>query len=392
MQFFTELPQNPDFPQLEKEIMGWWEQNDILNKYLHRNHKSERTFSFIDGPITANAPMGVHHARGRTLKDVFQRFKNLQGYAQRFQNGFDCQGLWVEVEVEKDAGFNSKKDIVNFGIDKFTTACIDRVNKFSLVQTEQSKRLGMFMDWENSYYTNSKNNNLYIWHFLKIIHQNGWLDLRKSATTWCPRCETGLSQHEQADGYKDITDTSVYVYFKLKDRDNEYVLAWTTTPWTLTANILLAINTQYSYVKAKHDNKIVYLAQDATDRLGLTDYQKIEAKDLLNLKYESLFDLPCQKSVDHFITDWKDVTPQEGTGVVHIAPGCGQEDYELGKKLGVPIPSPLNEQGYFMDNYGEFSGKYAHSVKELVFAKLKSIGSFFKTEEITHRYPPLLAL
>ncbi len=388
MPYFSELPQNPNFPELEKEIMQWWEQNDILNKYLHRNDKSDKTFSFIDGPITANAPMGVHHARGRTLKDVFQRFKNLQGYNQRFQNGFDCQGLWVEVEVEKDAGFNSKKDIQNFGLDNFTNACLARIDKYSAVQTEQSKRLGYFMDWENSYYTNSKENNLYIWHFLKIVHQKGWLDLRKSATTWCPRCETGLSQHEQADGYKDITDTSVYVYFKLKDRQNEYVLAWTTTPWTLTANVLLAINTEYPYVKAKVDDKIVYLAKDAADRLDLTDYENIDAKSLLNLKYESLFnELDCQKGVDHFITDWKNVTPQDGTGVVHIAPGCGQEDFELGKKLGVPMPSPLNEQGHFTNDYGEFSGKYAHGVKDLVFDKLKSIGTFFKTEEITHRYP-----
>ncbi|MFA7301035.1 MAG: isoleucine--tRNA ligase [Candidatus Shapirobacteria bacterium] len=387
MSYFSELPQNPDFPQLEKEIMQWWEQNDILNKYLHRNDQSEKTFSFIDGPITANAPMGVHHARGRTLKDVFQRFKNLQGYAQRFQNGFDCQGLWVEVEVEKDAGFNSKKDIQNFGLDNFTNACLARIDKFSTVQTIQSKRLGYFMDWENSYYTNSKENNLYIWHFLKIVHQKGWLDLRKSATTWCPRCETGLSQHEQADGYKDITDTSVYVYFKLKDKTNEYILAWTTTPWTLTANVLLAINTEYPYVKANYEGKVVYLAKDAANRLGLTDYEQIDSKSLLNLKYESLFDLPYQEGVDHFVTDWKDVTPEDGTGVVHIAPGCGQEDYELGKKLGVPMPSPLNEQGHFSDNYGEFSGKYAHGVKEMVFDKLKSIGAFFKTEEITHRYP-----
>ena len=122
------------------------------------------------------------------------------------------------------------------------------------------------MNWENSYYTNSKENNFYIWHFLKIIQQKGWLIKKKSATTWCPRCETGLSQHEQADGYKDITDVSVYVYFKLKDKENEYILAWTTTPWTLTANILLAINTEYSYVKAKSEDKIVYLAKDAADK------------------------------------------------------------------------------------------------------------------------------
>lgn len=388
MPHFTELPQNPDFPKLEHEIMTWWEQNDILNKYLHRNDNSNKTFSFIDGPITANAPMGVHHARGRTLKDVFQRFKNLQGYNQRFQNGFDCQGLWVEVEVEKDAGFNSKKDIQNFGLDNFTNACLARIDKFSAVQTEQSKRLGYFMDWENSYYTNSKNNNLYIWHFLKVVKEKGWLDLRKSATTWCPRCETGLSQHEQADGYKDITDTSVYVYFKLSDRENEYILAWTTTPWTLTANVLLAINTDYPYVKANNDGKIVYLAKDAADRLGFTDYENVDAKTLLNLKYESLFsDLDCQKDINHYITDWSDVTPADGTGVVHIAPGCGQEDFELGKKLGAPMPSPLNEQGHFIDNYGEFSGFYAHAVKDMVFEKLKSIGAFYKTEEINHRYP-----
>jgi isoleucyl-tRNA synthetase len=387
MPYFSDLPQNPNFPELENEIMTWWEQNDILNKYLHRNDQSEKTFSFIDGPITANAPMGVHHARGRTLKDVFQRFKNLQGYNQRFQNGFDCQGLWVEVEVEKENNFNSKKDIINFGLEKFTTVCIDRVNKYSLVQSKQSQRLGMFMDWDNSYYTNSKENNLYIWHFLKIVQQKGWLIKKKSATTWCPRCETGLSQHEQADGYKDITDTSVYVYFKLKDRDNEYVLAWTTTPWTLTANVLLAINTDYPYVKANNDGKIIYLAKEAANRLGLTDYQEIDAKLLLNYKYESLFDLPCQKEITHFITDWKDVIPQDGTGVVHIAPGCGEQDFELGKKLGVPMPSPLDERGHFADNYNEFSSLYAHAVKDLVFEKLKTIGAFFKTEEITHRYP-----
>src|SRR3989339_1966832 len=151
MAYFKDVTQNPDFVQMEKDLLVWWEQHDIVNQYLHKNDTSPKNFSFIDGPITANGPMGVHHARGRTLKDLFQRYKNAQGFRQRFQNGFDCQGLWVEVEVEKENGFNSKKDIQDFGLDKFTNACLDRVNKFSLVQTEQSKRLGMFMDWDNSY-------------------------------------------------------------------------------------------------------------------------------------------------------------------------------------------------------------------------------------------------
>ncbi len=386
MAFFKDLPQNPNFPELETQILNWWYSQDIVSQYLHRNDESSQTFSFIDGPITANNPMGVHHARGRTLKDLFQRFKNAQGFAQRFQNGFDCQGLWVEVEVEKEAGFNSKKDIQNFGLENFTKTCLARIDKYSQIQTEQSKRLGMFMDWENSYYTNSRTNNLYIWHFLQIVHQKGWLIKKKSATTWCPRCETGLSQHEEADGYQEDTDTSVFLKFKLKNRQ-EYVLAWTTTPWTLSANVLLAINTNFEYVCANLDGQKVYLGKNAADRLGLTDYQIIDPKSLLNLEYESLYDIPAQKNVKHYLTDWEMVSDTDGSGVVHIAPGCGQEDFELGKKLNADALAPLDESGHFLEGYGELSGKYAHDVAPMVFDYLKSIGSLFKTESITHRYP-----
>lgn len=385
--FFPDLPSQPNFPELEKETLKWWIENDIVNQYLHRNDNSDQVFSFIDGPITANGSMGVHHARGRTLKDLFQRYKNSQGFAQRFQNGFDCQGLWVEVEVEKDQGFNSKKDIQDFGLDKFTSACVSRVNKFSHIQTEQSKRLGMFMNWDNSYYTNSPENNLYIWHFLKIVHEKGWLVKKKSATTWCPRCETGLSQHEEADGYKDITDTSVYLKFKLKNRDNEYVLAWTTTPWTLSANVLLAINTDFQYVKAQHEGQILYLAKQSAERLGLNNYKPYNPQDLLGLEYESLYQIPAQENVKHYITNWELVSPEEGTGVVHIAPGCGQEDFELGKSLNADMIAPLDETGHFLPGYGELSGQYAHDVAPMVFTYLENHQLLFKTESITHRYP-----
>jgi isoleucyl-tRNA synthetase len=384
---FQPVPPQLDFVKQEQDILNWWYQQGLIQAYLNRNQQSSQTFSFIDGPITANNPMGVHHARGRTLKDVFQRYKNSQGFKQRFQNGFDCQGLWVEVEVEKDAGFNSKKDILDFGLDKFTNTCVARVNKFAGIQTEQSKRLGMFMDWENSYYTMSETNNLYIWHFLKKVQQNGWLYQEKSATTWCPRCETGLSQHEQADGYKDITDTSVYLKFALKNRPHEFVLAWTTTPWTLSANVLLAINTNFEYVKAKLGDDFVYLARQAADRLGLTDYTQINPHDLLNLEYESLYHIPAQEGVKHYITNWDLVDPVEGTGVVHIAPGCGQEDFELGKQLGSAMIAPLNEQGFFVQGFGDLTGHYAHDVAPTVFEYLQSIGALYKTESITHRYP-----
>jgi isoleucyl-tRNA synthetase len=387
MSSFKELPSLPDFPKLEQEILDLWNQHDLVQKYLHKNDDSKETFSFIDGPITANAPMGVHHARGRTLKDVIQRYKNSQGFEQRFQNGFDCQGLWVEVEVEKENSFNCKKDIIDCGLDKFTSSCLSRVDKFSKIQTEQSKRLGMFMDWENSYYTNSKTNNLYIWHFLKIVQQKGWLVKNKSATTWCPRCETGLSQHEEADGYKEVTEESVYLKFKLANKKNEYILVWTTTPWTLSANVLLAINPKFKYVKAKVDGDTLYLAKLSADRLGITDYEVIDTKSLIDAEYKSLYKIPAQENIKHSIVSWGIVDPNEGTGVVHVAPGCGQEDYELGKKLKSAMIAPLDQRGYFIKGFGDLTGLYAHKVKNIVFDYLKKNNLFFKTESITHRYP-----
>lgn len=384
---FKPTSSRPEFVKLEKKLLAWWYKSGLVKKYLSRNKASSRRFSFIDGPITANNPMGVHHAWGRTLKDLFQRYKNMRGFKQRFQNGFDCQGLWVEVEVEKEAGFNSKKDIEKFGVGKFTNACKARVDKYADIQTEQSKRLGMFMDWENSYFTNSETNNLYIWHFLKIVHQKGWLYKDKSSATWCPRCETGLSQHEQADGYQEISDISVYLKFKLKNRQDEYLLVWTTTPWTLAANVLLAINTKFTYVKVKDNNETLYLAEDSAKRLGFKNRQRIEAKNLLGLEYESLYDFPTQKGIEHKIVEWDLVDPAEGTGVVHVAPGCGQEDYELGKELGVAMISPLDERGCFVAGFGDLSGRYAHDVSHQVIEYLKRKGVLFKTETVRHRYP-----
>jgi len=376
-----------DFVDMEKKVMELWKEQDIEKKYIEKNKGVKEKFSFIDGPMTANNPMGVHHAWGRTYKDVVQRYKNMQGYEQRFQNGFDCQGLWVEVEVEKELGFNSKKDILDYGMDKFTESCVARVNHFAGVQIEQSKRLGMFMDWDNSYYTMSKTNNLYIWYFLKKCWEKGLIYKNKSATTWCPRCETGLSQHEQAEGYKMITDTSVYLFFKLTDRKNEYVLAWTTTPWTLSANVLLAVNPELEYVKTNIDGKTVYLGAEAAKRLNLHDVKSVDVKKLVGEHYDSLYDFESQKGIEHKIVEWELVDAKSGSGVVHIAPGCGQEDYELGKKLGTPAISPIDSTGNFMEGYGELTGKCAHDVSDIVIGYLQKEGLLFKTEEYEHSYP-----
>ena len=379
---------NVDTAKVEQEVMKFWNEKGILQKYLTRNVGAKEKFSFIDGPITANNAMGIHHAWGRTYKDIVQRYKNMQGFEQRFQNGFDCQGLWVEVEVEKELGFNSKKDILDYGLGNFTKKCIERVKKFSGIQTEQSKRLGMFMDWDNSYYTMSKENNLYIWDFLKKCHEKGLLYKHKSATTWCPRCETGLSQHEQADGYKMVTDIALYVFFKLKCEEDSYVLAWTTTPWTLSANVLLAVNPTLQYVKTNIDGKRVYLGLDAAKRLNISEYEEVDVKkELVGKEYESLFDIPAQENVKHSIVEWDLVEATSGSEVVHIAPGCGQEDYELGLKLGAEMISPIDSAGKFTKGYGDLDGLYAHDVAPMVIEKLEKEGLLYKKEEYEHSYP-----
>ena len=239
---FPPLDDKPDHPALERDVLAWWEEKGVFERLQAKNHGGA-TFSFIDGPITANNPMGVHHAWGRTLKDVFQRYKALCGFDQRYQNGFDCQGLWVEVEVEKSLGLNSKREIEEYGLAEFAARCKERVANFAEVITQQSIRLGMWMDWDDDYYTFSDTNIEYIWRFLKEVHGRGWLYKGHRSTQWCPRCGTSLSQHEQAgeDKYRELEHPSLYVRFPLLDRAGESLAVWTTTPWTLPANVAAAV-------------------------------------------------------------------------------------------------------------------------------------------------------
>ena len=252
-----------DFLKMEKEIFEWWNKNQIMQKYLDRNTGASKTFSFIDGPITANNPMGAHHAWGRSYKDLFQRFKAMQGFDQRFQNGFDGQGLWIEVEVEKELGLGSKREIEAFGIDKFVNLCKERVRKFSEIITNQSIRLGYWMHWDNSYHTMSDENNYTIWKFLKECHNRGWIYEGNDVMPWCPRCGTGLSQHEiVTEGYKEIQHPGLYVKFPLIEETSEFLLVWTTTPWTLPSNVAAAVNPEKIYSKVAQNDQIFFVAKD----------------------------------------------------------------------------------------------------------------------------------
>src|SRR5688500_8172720 len=212
---FKQVPNKVDFIQQEHETLAFWKESNAFEK-SRELRKGKPTWSFIDGPITANNPMGVHHAWGRSYKDLYNRFWTMRGRKLRYQNGFDCQGLWIEVEVEKELGFTSKRDIETYGVAEFVEACKERVERFAGIQTEQSKRLGYWMDWDNSYYTNSDENNYTIWAFLKKCWERGWIYKGKDTMPWCPRCGTGISQHEiVTEGYQDITHRSVYLKFPI---------------------------------------------------------------------------------------------------------------------------------------------------------------------------------
>lgn len=455
-------PNEIDFIQLEHQTLKFWEEIDAFNT-LRSLHKGNPPWSFIDGPITANNPMGVHHGWGRTYKDLFNRYWAMKGRELRYQNGFDCQGLWVEVEVEKEKGFKSKKDIESYGLAKFVRECKARVLRFAAVQTEQSIRLGYWMDWNQpdflrdladklledplqeitvpgpkgpvtdtverivgrlglqelggSYFTFSNENNYMIWTFLKKTWEKGWLYRGADVMPWCPRCATAISQHEiVTDGYAELTHRSVTLRFPLRDRPNESLLVWTTTPWTLTSNVAAAVGPELSYLKAQvklpgpaGEDHIVYLSKGTAAMLR-GEYKildEIKGAEMEGWTYDGPFDdLPAaqssggvtelkelQESIEksavesHQVILWEEVGEEEGTGIVHIAPGCGAEDFQLSFEYSLPRIAPLTEEGYFIDGFDWITGKHVSEVTDEIFKNLEEKGILYHVEPYTHRYP-----
>ncbi len=433
-----------DMPALEREILELWDETKAFDKLVDKNAGNE-PFSFLDGPITANNPMGVHHAWGRTLKDAFQRYHAMLGRDQRYQNGFDCQGLWVEVEVEKELGFASKREVKEFGIDRFVEACKERVRKYSAVQRDQSIRLGQWMRWDDSYFTMADENNYTIWSFLKRCHERGKIYRGTDVMPWSGRSGSAYSQMEVIEGRKLVAHTALFLRFPLSGRDKENLLIWTTTPWTLTSNIAAAVNVDLDYVKLRENRsgelyycaaenlefqrlerqfkekkewiagvpKLKTLAQIFNERGGFTIEGKVKGAELVGLEYEGPFDeLEAQgivggfpftddtikhsgKTAHRVIDGGRDergnavVVAGEGTGIVHSAPGCGDIDHVIGKRLGLPAIAPLNEAAEFLPEFGFLAGKRAidEDTVALILDNLKEKGLLVATEQYPHVYP-----
>jgi len=483
-----------DFVRGEHFVLKFWQDNSIFRKLREQNAGKKR-WSFLDGPITANNPMGVHHAWGRTYKDTYQRFFAMMGYDQRYQNGFDCQGLWVEVEVEKQLGLGTKTAVNEYGIDNFVNECKRRVLQFAARQTEQSVRLGYWMDWDDpnqlrllarkmgsddeveftapsgkqekgkshqlverlgnpewggSYFTFSTENNETIWMFLKKCFERGKIYQGHDVMPWSGRGGSAYSQMEIAEGRKLTTHKSIFVRFPLRDRENEYLLVWTTTPWTLTSNVAAAVNRDLDYVqlKAERDGAVYYFAKDNLNfkRLarefkegfgrpewqwpknvpklktlaqifkengGFEEIGTIKGVEMVGWEYDGPFDdLPVQQQAGGYPVDEKledrcgktchrvidggrdsrgaaHVVAGEGTGIVHIAPGCGDIDHKMGAEHGLVAIAPLKEDGTYGEGFGDFTGREAitKETAELVFEKLKAKGLLVNVETYPHIYP-----
>ena len=439
---FQPVSARPDFVAQEHELLREWAERKTFARLRAQNAGGPR-WSFLDGPITANNPMGVHHAWGRTYKDLYQRFHAMLGEDQRYQNGFDCQGLWVEVNVEKALGFTSKRDIEAYGIAEFVRLCKQRVLTYAARQTEQSMRLGYWMDWNDpaellrlrdlmdqdpgrqatiqgvdgpvtdtvemlvgrlgmpevggSYFTFSNENNDLIWGFLAECNRRGWVYRGHDTMPWCPRCGTGLSQMEMNEGYADREDPGLTVRLPLVDRPGEALLVWTTTPWTLAANVAAAVGEDLRYVKVRQADATFWLGKGTLKQALRGPFEvldEVAGKDLEGWRYTGPYDgLPAVKAAfaegayEHRVVLWGEVGEDEGTGIVHIAPGCGAEDYQLGKSLGLPVLGPIDEDGRYYGGFGWLSGKDAPEVAEDVVSDLEQRGFFYHLEPYAHRYP-----
>ncbi len=381
---FAPLPDKPSHDALERDVLELWERERTFERLRELNADGPR-FSFVDGPVTANKTLAVHTAWGRTLKDVFQRYKALRGHHQRYQNGFDCQGLWIEVGVERELGLNSKREIEEFGLAEFARRCREKVIWSADELTKGSKRLGQWMDWGADYFTFSDTNIEYIWRFLKLMHERGRLYMGHRSTEWCPRCGTSLSQHElsQSGVYQDRSDPSLYVRLPLQDREREWLVVWTTTPWTLPANVAAAVHPDEEY-GLRENGEWVMAARYPDERFA----RVVRGEELVGLRYGGPFDtLAPGAGVEHRVIPWDEVSVDEGTGIVHIAPGCGAEDFELSRVHDLPVLTPVDESGRFYDEYGWLHGLSTGDAADQIVGDLGERGLLVHAGLYEHRYP-----
>lgn len=380
-----------NFVEREKEILKFWKDNNIFVKSVEKN-EGGKEFSFYDGPPTANGKPHIGHILTRVMKDIIPRYKTMKGYHVLRKAGWDTHGLPVELEVEKILGIDGKQEIEKYGIEPFIKKCKESVWKYKQEWEVMSDRIGYWADMKNPYVTYDDKYIESVWWAISEMAKKGLLYKGHKIVPYCPRCGTALSSHEVAQGYKDVEDTSIFVKFKLKNANDTYFIAWTTTPWTLPSNVALCVNAKEKYTKIKVGEEFFILAAALIPKLFEDGtYEEIETKtgkEYEYIEYEPLFQYNLKlKEKGYYVTNAEYVSLNDGTGVVHIAPAFGEEDYQVGLAYKLPFVQMINNEGKFIDAADDLKGMRAKDADSYIIEKLKKEGKLFKTLKITHSYP-----
>jgi isoleucyl-tRNA synthetase len=380
-----------NFKKIEEKAKKVWKKYDKQIDNSVQDDKKKKLFSFLEGPPTANAPPGLHHLEVRTFKDLICKYQFMKGNSVPRKGGWDCHGLPVEVQVEKSLGLNSKKDIEKYGSSKFIKKCKDSVFSNIGDWNISTEELAYWIDLENPYRTLDNNYIESVWWSLKELYKKKLLYEGYKVVPFCPRCGTPLSSHEVAQGYKDIKEDSVYIAFKIKNKPKEYILAWTTTPWTLPGNVALAVGKDLDYVKIKlADGDLVYLSKERLEviRGEYEVVENIKGSNLVGIEYEPLFDIKkLQNENSHKIILGDFVTTESGTGVVHTAGMYGEDDYQVCEKENLPLVHTVNQNGEFNELVPKWEGKFVKNVENEIRSDLQERGLLYKKEKIEHTYP-----
>ena len=392
------MADNFNLTKIEGKIQKFWEANNILNKSLE-SRKGKKKFVFYEGPPTANGLPHIGHFLTRAFKDLFVRYKTMRGFFVPRKAGWDTHGLPVEIEVEKELGLKNKKEIEKYGIAKFNKKAKESAQEYKTEWEKFSKRIGFWLDFKNPYITYTNKYIETLWHIIKQFDKKKFLYQGHKILPWCPRCGTPLSTHElgQDDVYKTVTEDSIYVKFRVKNPEkynlnkDTYVLAWTTTPWTLPGNIALAVGEKIDYVIISKNNEHYILAKDLAEKVIDKPYEivkELKGRDLVGLEYEPLFKVQSLKSVKSYKIYPADfVSIEDGTGVVHTAVMYGEDDYQLGEKIGLPKHHTVDEEGKFTEDVPEFAWKFVKDAEEGIIDYLKERKLLFKVESYSHEYP-----
>ena len=380
-----------DFVEREKEIIDFWKKNDIFEKSVKKNEGGEE-FSFFDGPPTANGKPHIGHILTRVMKDIIPRYQTMKGKHVLRKAGWDTHGLPVELEVEKSLGMDGKQDIEKYGIEPFIKKCKESVWKYTDEWRRMSERVGYWVDMDHPYVTYHDDYIESVWWALKEIYKKGLLYKGHKIVPYCPRCGTALSSHEVAQGYKDVKETSVVARFKVKGRDNTYILAWTTTPWTLPSNVALCMNPDESYVEIAAEDGTHYILAEALAGKFFENYTVIErrtGREYEGTEYEPLFAWAQGTFTEkaYYVVCDGYVTLTDGTGVVHIAPAFGEDDYKVGRRYHLPVVQLVNERGCFDARCPELDGLFAKKADKPIMQMLEEKGLLFEKIPFEHSYP-----